>query len=182
MTVGGQRAAPMALSAPKSKPVETWARFVPLGRSRKILSQPLSPHRPCASWRLSHGGNGRCGGFSARADRAGWWWGLWAGRGERSEPPHRESPRAQMYRPSVARGRGLGAGRSRRKTRGATKTKKNDSRADKSQLQPRRASERRSVARARLGARPRAPSRTDSAGPTGAKKRKEKIKNLYCST
>lgn len=142
-------------------------------RSPRSNSAPVRASLCPGQW-WRNGGSIAEGVLATRPERGG-------GGGLRKEEasaaslPHRESPRAQMYRPSAARGRGLGAGRSRRKTRGATKTKKDGSRAEKRPLQPRRASERRSVARARLGARPRAPSRTDSAGPTGAKTKKEKL-------
>lgn len=56
-------------------------------RSRKTMSQPLCPHRGFAILKsgLSTLGeltrfqicrNPLCGRFSARADRAGWWWGI----------------------------------------------------------------------------------------------------------
>ena len=44
------------------------------------MSQPLSPHRVRASWTYGHGVETRCGGFSPRGDRAGWWWGFVDGR------------------------------------------------------------------------------------------------------
>lgn len=61
--------------------------FVPMRQSRQKMSQPLSPHRikpefcPVLPRRQAVGTQGkaglmRCGGFSPRGDRAGWWWGL----------------------------------------------------------------------------------------------------------
>ena len=46
---------------------------------------PLIGHH--ASWTYGHGGDGRCGGFSPRGDRAGWWWGFADGLGAGAQAP-----------------------------------------------------------------------------------------------